>query len=943
MTRIEDLLRERDESLYAKLQNVWDKVAVPRLQRIVQIFPHYTSHGPEHSKRVMEICSWLAGSKLLESLNALELFVLSLAIEMHDVGMAINEDERKGIVESAAYHDFLSQRSDLERDEALAEFVRLDHHIRGAEYVRDELASSPLGVDQGLANAAALIIQSHGERDLDDFQRFDPFFAWGTRGETLCLPLLGVLLRLSDLLHLTSDRTPLAAVRMARLQSKKSREEWSRHLATVGVAPIPCDRTVRLSCICRSPDVHRDLLQLCDYVNDEFRYCEQVLRRLQHRGHEPQSLACVRMEPNISAEGYQPWLNLRFNLDAEGISRLLAGARLYPGAGSVVKELVINAVDSTRQKAASIGTTPKIAICLNMQNRELVVSDSGEGMSKHEIEEFLLQLGRSIYHSLEYVSNTPQSHRIEPISEFGVGFASCFMAADHVIVETKKDGHEPIELDMYDLMGFVAARTGQRVSSGTTVRLCLKDELLTAIAQSVANIDKVFPHLEMALDVTVDGDTSLISEQPFEHAPDTYAIEPFRASDLGLEIHRRCFNREEHHMRGSIGLLCTVEDDIVLPRLPSRYKMRSIRREKDRLVSQLGFRIPFNTSAWDSLLRQVDAPNLVYDLDLCGKMRFEMNPARTELRNSNENRQVFATLDGHLVDLILQIHNSHWSHLERENKFRVYRLLANVWFPHVLRLLNSRLSPEVVPKLVCLMDLFLECTPFEVHRRGYDTDDFSWNEIRSMDKPVVFLYSSQIRPEVEIERQAAEIHDVLPECVGVNMGGFQPFKDEIRSYANETSVIVSEVVERVFPVMQLWEGNAISLLRMREEQQSTVFSSCVPFLPQSKVAVVSYYAARREGVNNAWLNSSHPKTQRLITALRKLARQGVQFPKTVEFMAFLQREYVDLGHDPDYVEYIQQRQRPAMEELVHLGALREADVETLILCEDDILAWAGPR
>ena len=42
--------------------------------------------------------------------------------------------------------------------------------------------------------------------------------------------------------------------------------------------------------------------------------------------------------------------------------------------------------------------------------------------------------------------------RIESLSQFGIGFASCFLAADHVVVETKRADGQAILLDMYDLL-----------------------------------------------------------------------------------------------------------------------------------------------------------------------------------------------------------------------------------------------------------------------------------------------------------------------------------------------------------------------------------------------------------------------------------------------------------------------------------------------------------
>jgi hypothetical protein len=49
-----------------------------------------------------------------------------------------------------------------------------------------------------------------------------------------------------------------------------------------------------------------------------------------------------------------------------------------------------------------------------------------------------------------------------------------------------------------------------------------------------------------------------------------------------------------------------------------------------------------------------------------------------------------------------------------------------------------------------------------------------------------------------------------------------------------------------------------------------------------------------------------------------------------------------LGTDPEYVDYIQQHQQKAIDELVGLGVIKATDRETFLLQAEDFVPWEGP-
>ena len=167
----------------------------PLLRRIVEVFPHYTCHDDSHSEAIVKICNWVAGEDLLRKLNGPELFVLFASMYFHDIGMVVSPDERDEILVSSEFISYKESNPEFSDTEALAEWIRRQHHERSGEVIRQGIngSGSPLIDDRVLAYAVALVCESHGKKDLTDFELYDTSCAWGYAGETICLPLLGVL------------------------------------------------------------------------------------------------------------------------------------------------------------------------------------------------------------------------------------------------------------------------------------------------------------------------------------------------------------------------------------------------------------------------------------------------------------------------------------------------------------------------------------------------------------------------------------------------------------------------------------------------------------------------------------------------------------------------------------------------------------------------------
>ena len=114
-----------------------------------------------------------------------------------------------------------------------------------------------------------------------------------------------------------------------------------------------------------------------------------------------------------------------------------------------------------------------ITLTLDKENRTLTVSDNGIGMSAEELEENLGVIANSgSFRFRQDMDETAQSET-DIIGQFGVGFYSAFMVADHVTVISKKYGEEQ------------AYRWESDGADGYTVEPCEKESVGTDVIMHI--------------------------------------------------------------------------------------------------------------------------------------------------------------------------------------------------------------------------------------------------------------------------------------------------------------------------------------------------------------------------------------------------------------------------------------------------------------------------
>jgi hypothetical protein len=178
--------------------------------------------------------------------------------------------------------------------------------------------------------------------------------------------------------------------------------------------------------------------------------------------------------------GYNP-IDLKFNVDTSSALQLFMGNTLYTDRRVFLRELIQNSVDACNlRQLYEPDHIPAIQVDFNSDISEIKVRDNGVGMSKQWIEKYFLNIGLSFYQSDEIIRiNRDADIQFSFISRFGIGFLSCFLVADKVIVKTRQAGEDGLSVTITNINDYFDVRLLQeKIPVGTEVTIILKENNL---------------------------------------------------------------------------------------------------------------------------------------------------------------------------------------------------------------------------------------------------------------------------------------------------------------------------------------------------------------------------------------------------------------------------------------------------------------------------------
>lgn len=545
-------------NLLVETERTYDE-AVHLLSTISRYMPQYTLHSDVHVDQVIDLMARLLPNSTLENLKPLELASLILAAALHDLGMTALPGEiaemQSGGPESALYNTHQAFREGYPRivhrieqhrvagnhvsaaeleGYLISEFLRREHGRRCKKVIFDRFRDRLKFGDRPFVADLADVCVSH-TRETTTLNELPCWSLARSGGERCNWRFVAVLLRLADILDFDAKRTPRVLFEHLGIRDRVSLKEWRKHLS-VSAWDIAPGR-IAFSVQCADPVIEKAVRDFVDWIDAELREAASVLAGMHDENNSELSRQYVldlprrvdrdEIGPERDANGpLYRYIDLDFRLNRDRIMSLVLGVHLYAERSLFLRELLQNAIDACRHRAAiharddALGKyEPQVIVRLtsDASGNRIEVEDNGMGMDERIVERFFAHVGRSYYNSREFLeARASQNLDFRPISQFGIGVLSTFMAGDPLVVETRRfgDGAEPLSIEIADQGALFWFNEGTRHVPGTKVSLRLTNslrELLSTKALRSQNpeladldllqsaVQRLAPHVEFPL------------------------------------------------------------------------------------------------------------------------------------------------------------------------------------------------------------------------------------------------------------------------------------------------------------------------------------------------------------------------------------------------------------------------------------------------------------
>ena len=158
---------------------------------------------------------------------------------------------------------------------------------------------------------------------------------------------------------------------------------------------------------------------------------------------------------------------------------------LYSDKDIFVRELVSNGCDAISKLKRLISTGEaqaddapyRVDVVVDKEAGTLQISDNGLGMTAEEVEKYIAQVAFS--GATDFITKYASENKDDDaniIGHFGLGFYSCFMVSDKVVINTKSyTGAPAVRWTSEDGMEYVTEES-DRMERGTTITLTISED-----------------------------------------------------------------------------------------------------------------------------------------------------------------------------------------------------------------------------------------------------------------------------------------------------------------------------------------------------------------------------------------------------------------------------------------------------------------------------------
>lgn len=525
---LNDKCGDKDKEIIVLVEEVVS-YAYQRTKTIIKHMGEFTLHDSDHLFRVLYIMEKLLTKDNVSNLSSPELMLLILSAFLHDIGMAPDEKEvqswKKVWDKSPTFEDkyekekynnfkrfcdarpdklkiieqFIEQGKNSHVDTLkgylISEYIRLTHADRARNIIHKDFSQKIKFREADLTVELAQICDSHNN-DALNLLDLEKDFLCG-EDQIACLPLIGVILRLADILDFDGKRTPSVLFSHLFIRNPISIVEWEKHRA-IEAWEINQD-FIQYSAKCRHPAIEASIHDFCDLIDQELLVCNNIISEINEFNQERRNNITVKIPKKINRDKIKTKRNIlnepiyqyrktQFNLSKKEIVDLLMGTKLYGNPEVAIRELLQNSIDacllrSAQEKKWGNPYNPQITVKYYTENDEdvLEVIDNGTGMDQYIIDNYYSRIGSSFYKSTDFFEIKSESKaEFTPTSRFGIGILSCFMVSDKLIVNTRRvygphESSDPIEIIIEGEESIFWTRKGKMDKPGTSTKLLLRE------------------------------------------------------------------------------------------------------------------------------------------------------------------------------------------------------------------------------------------------------------------------------------------------------------------------------------------------------------------------------------------------------------------------------------------------------------------------------------
>jgi len=584
--------------------------SVQRTKTIIRHMDEYTLHDDIHLFRVLYLMERLLTKKVIDNLSIPERMLLIISAFFHDIGMAPderevitwkkiwdispeieNDEEQKLLNQFKRYCDARPDQqeiiyklilegnhsqSSIIKSYLLTNFIRQTHAERSIEIIEKYWNEKIRYRDTDLTVDLANICQSHNE-DALKLLEFEKYYPCGNN-TYVCLPLLGIILRLADILDFDAKRTPLILYSHLYVRNPVSVKEWEKHRAIENWDIN--SNIIQFNAKCTHPAIEASIHEFCNIIDRELSLCNNIISILDEFNQTKSRSIQIKLPFQVTRKNIETKKNLhnqplytykdtKFSLSKRQVIDLLMGTKLYGNPEIALRELLQNSIDACLLRQAQERKwgyskfEPEITVKYYFENDEdiLEVTDNGTGMDQYIIDNYYSRVGSSFYKSTDFFNLKSESNAdFTPTSRFGIGILSCFMVADSLIVDTKRvlgphKSTDSLNITVEGQESIFVIKSGIREVPGTTTKLILRKAInpwdKMSEEEFITSVERVIPNPPFKINIETTKTKKTRDENSFSEITAKSLKDFSWKENENIRIFEISLIRKEHGLIGS--------------------------------------------------------------------------------------------------------------------------------------------------------------------------------------------------------------------------------------------------------------------------------------------------------------------------------------------------------------------------------------------------------